>query len=183
MVHDIRRASATTAQLSPCDRWLRSALDYIPRWIDWQMRLHRQPGCVIAINHGGRLVLEQAFGHADLDRKQSLTPQHRFRVASHSKSFTAAGILLLREQRLLTLDQPVGDFVADLHPDVARVSLSQLLSHSAGASHTPVLRAGTAWAPSRAHWRAGTGLGTRVDSRATSPGPWSYPSNICRFRC
>ena len=113
-------------------RWIAGALDYLPRWIDLQMRLHRQPGCAIAIHHKGRLVLEQAFGHADLSAQLPLSPRHRFRVASHSKSFTAAGILLLREQGLLQLDQPVGDFVADLHPDVARVTLAQLLSHSAG---------------------------------------------------
>ncbi len=114
------------------ERWLGGALDYIPRWIEWQMRLHRQPGCSLAIWHRGRPVLEQAFGHADLARGIALTPGHRFRVASHSKTFTAAGILKLREMGRLRLDQPVGDFVAGLHPDVARVSLTQLLSHSAG---------------------------------------------------
>ncbi|MCB2041764.1 MAG: beta-lactamase family protein [Rhodoferax sp.] len=114
------------------ERWLVGALDYIPRWIDWQMRQHRQPGCAIAIWHRGRPVLAQAFGHADLARGQVLTNGHRFRVASHSKAFTAAGMLRLRETGRLRLDQPVGDFVTELHPDVARVTLSQLLSHSAG---------------------------------------------------
>lgn len=40
--------------------------------------------------------------------------------------------MLLREQGRLRLDQAVGDFAAALHPDVARVTLAQLLSHSAG---------------------------------------------------
>ena len=53
-------------------------------------------------------------------------------MASHSKSFTAAGILKLREQGRLTLDDPAGAFVGDLHPAVARATISQLLSHSAG---------------------------------------------------
>ncbi|MCZ4314285.1 serine hydrolase [Comamonadaceae bacterium G21597-S1] len=114
------------------ERWLVGALDYIPRWIEWQMRVSRQPGCAIAIWHRGRPVLAQAFGHADLARGQALTNEHRFRVASHSKTFTAAGLLRLRETGHVRLDQPVGDFVSELHPDVARVTLSQLLSHSAG---------------------------------------------------
>lgn len=114
------------------ERWLAGALDYLPRWIEWQMRVHRQPGCAMAVWHKGRPVLEQAFGHADLSRSIALTPAHRFRVASHSKTFTAAGMLRLREMGRLRLDQPVGDFLADLHPDVARVTLAQLLSHSAG---------------------------------------------------
>ena len=42
--------------------WLDAALDYIPRWLEFQVRLHEQPGCVIAIAYRGALVHEQAFG-------------------------------------------------------------------------------------------------------------------------
>lgn len=114
------------------DRWLSAALDYIPRWIEYQMRVTEQPGCVIAIAQRGTLVLEQAFGHADLARGTALTPRHRFRVASHSKSFTAAGVLKLREQGRLRLDDPVGRHVGGLHPRIASATLAHLLSHGAG---------------------------------------------------
>jgi CubicO group peptidase (beta-lactamase class C family) len=113
-------------------RWLTSALDYIPQWLAFQMRTSEQPGCLIAIVHRGRIVLEQAFGSADLATGEALTPRHRFRVASHSKSFTAAGILKLREQGKLKLDDPVGQFAPGLHAEVARATIAQLLSHSAG---------------------------------------------------
>jgi CubicO group peptidase (beta-lactamase class C family) len=112
--------------------WLSSALDYIPEWLAFQMRMSEQPGCIIAIAHRGKIVLERAYGTADLATGEPLTPRHRFRVASHSKSFTAAGVLKLRERGALKLDDPVGQFVGKLHPEVARVTLSQLLSHSAG---------------------------------------------------
>ena len=114
------------------ERWLAAALDYLPRWLDHQMRLTEQPGCAIAVAYRGKLVLEAAFGHADLTRGEALTPRHRFRVASHSKSFTAAGVLKLREQGRVRLDDPVGQFVDGLHPQVASATLAQLLSHSAG---------------------------------------------------
>ena len=114
------------------ETWTKAALDYIPRWLEYQMRRSEQPGCVVAVAYKGRVVLEQAFGHADLAKKKRLTPQHRFRVASHSKSFTAAGILRLRERDKLRLDDPVGRYVEDLHPDVAAATVGQLLSHSAG---------------------------------------------------
>ena len=38
----------------------------------------------------------------------------------------------LREQRRLRLDDPVGQYVKGLHPQVAEATLAQLLSHSAG---------------------------------------------------
>ena len=114
------------------DRWLGAALDYLPRWVEHQMRGSEQPGCALAVVHRGRVVCEAAFGHADLARGVAHTPRHRFRVASHSKTFTAAALLLLRERGRLRLDDPVGRHVQGLHPDVAAATLSQLLSHSAG---------------------------------------------------
>ena len=44
------------------ERWLGSALDYIPRWIEFQMGRSQQPGCMIAIAHRGEVVFERAFG-------------------------------------------------------------------------------------------------------------------------
>lgn len=112
--------------------WLAPALDTIASWLAFQVRALERPGCVLAMRHGEKLVLETAFGHANLATREALTPRHRFRVASHSKSFTAAAIMLLRERGLLSLDQPVGRHVRGLHEDVSRVTIAQLLSHSAG---------------------------------------------------
>ena len=114
------------------DKWLKAALDYIPGWIALQMRLADQPGCVIAIAHKGRIVLEQAFGVADLGSGEKMTTRHRFRIASHSKSFTAAGVMKLREQGRLKLDDPVGDYVKGLNREIGEATIAQLLSHSAG---------------------------------------------------
>src|SRR5215831_6137444 len=114
------------------DNWLKPALDYVPQWLEYQMRESEQPGCVIAVVHKGRVVLEQAFGYADLSNGTPLTPRYRFRVASHSKSFTAAGIMKLREQGALGLDDHIGQHVRGLHPALAEATIGQLLSHTAG---------------------------------------------------
>ena len=112
--------------------WLAAALDYIPRWLEFQMRQGDHVGLSLAVAHQGRPVLTQAFGVADLASGQRLTPQHRFRIASHSKTFTATAVMLLREQGRLQLDDPIGRHVPGLHPEVAAATLAQLLSHSAG---------------------------------------------------
>jgi CubicO group peptidase (beta-lactamase class C family) len=96
------------------------------------MRLFEQPGCVIAVAHRGELVLEAALGRADLRTGVALTPRHRVRVASHSKTFTAAGIMKLRERGALGLDDEVGKHVPGLHATLAAARLMQLLSHSSG---------------------------------------------------
>jgi CubicO group peptidase (beta-lactamase class C family) len=112
--------------------WLQSAIGYFRDWIEFQVRTSQQPGCIVAIAHRGKIVAEYAFGHANLETGEKLTPRHRFRIASHSKSFSAAGIMKLREQRKLRLDDPVGQYVKGLHPVVAETTIAQVLSHSAG---------------------------------------------------
>lgn len=114
------------------DKWLRAALDYLPRWIEHQMRMIQQPGCAIAVVHRGKPVLDLALGVANEANGEPLTPAHRFRVASHSKSFTAAGVLRLRDLGRCRLDDPVGRYVGGLHAGVAKTTLGQLLSHGAG---------------------------------------------------
>ena len=114
------------------ERWLQPALDYIAAWIEFQLRASDQPGCVFAVAHRDKIIAERALGVADVVNGEALTPRHRFRVASHSKSFVAAGIMKLRERRKLHLDDPVGQYVAELHPQVAQTTISELMSHSAG---------------------------------------------------
>ena len=112
--------------------WLERTAAYIPTWIDYQLRSSEQVGCLLAIVHEGELVLEYAAGPANLTTGELLTPRHRFRIASHSKSFTAAGLMLLRERGRLKLDDTIGAFISGLHDDVAQATLAQVMSHSAG---------------------------------------------------
>ena len=117
--------------------WVQSAIGYIRNWIEFQLRVSQQPGCIIAIAHRGKIVAENAFGHANLATGEKLTPRHRFRIASHSKSFTAAGIMKLREQHKLRLDDPVGQYVKGLHPQVAETTIAQILSYYVALKRTP----------------------------------------------
>ncbi|MEZ5729349.1 MAG: serine hydrolase domain-containing protein, partial [Burkholderiaceae bacterium] len=91
-----------------------------------------QPGCALAIAWDGEPVLEAAFGQADIETGEPLTPRHRFRVASHSKTFTAVALLRLRELGRLRLDDPLGRHLDGLEPRVAAVTIAQVLSHTAG---------------------------------------------------
>jgi CubicO group peptidase (beta-lactamase class C family) len=112
--------------------WLRHAADYIRDWLEFHLQGVQQPGCIIAVAHRGKVIAEYAFGTANLDTGEKLTPRHRFRIASHSKSFTAAGVMKLRERRKLRLDDPIGQYVKGLHPRIAETTIAQLLSHSGG---------------------------------------------------
>jgi D-alanyl-D-alanine carboxypeptidase len=112
--------------------WLAAALDYVPKWLGFQLERYEHVGCTAAIAREGELLGEFAFGQADLASGTAMTPRHRLRIASHSKTFTASGVMLLREQGKLGLDDPIGRHVSGLHKDLAGARIAELLSHGAG---------------------------------------------------
>jgi D-alanyl-D-alanine carboxypeptidase len=112
--------------------WLAPALAYIPQWIAHQRRITDMPGIAVAVAKAGKPVLDMGFGVANLATGEALTPGHRFRVASHSKTFTSVGIMRLLEAGRLRLDDTAGQHVEGLHPEVAAATIRQLLSHTAG---------------------------------------------------
>jgi CubicO group peptidase (beta-lactamase class C family) len=112
--------------------WLDAALDYIPTWLELQMRITKQPGCAIAIAHRSEVMLERAFGFADCVRKEPLTPRHRFRAASHAKSFAAAGFLKLVEAGKLRLDDEIDKHLAGTDSRIGKLTIAQVLCHGGG---------------------------------------------------
>ena len=115
--------------------WLPPALAYIPQWLDYQTAQLGLPGASIAIAKDGAVVLAHAQGVADQRSGEALTPAHRFRVASHSKTFTTAGILRLVDAGRLRLDERAGTHVPGLHPEVARAKARAEIEWYLGAEN------------------------------------------------
>ncbi len=112
------------------------ALSFIESWLSFKSRSLRFPGFAAAVSRNGKLRFNRAFGTANLETGEKLRPDHIFRVASHSKMFTATAVVKLAQEGKLDLDDPAGKFLSWLkkHKDsrVKNVTLRQLLSHSAG---------------------------------------------------
>ncbi|WP_317232444.1 serine hydrolase domain-containing protein [Clavibacter capsici] len=110
-------------------------LDYVRTWLDLRVWQTRVPGAQVAIARHGQVVLSEAFGVADPTTDAPLTPDHLFRVASHSKTFTATAILQLAERGALRLDDRLGQHVPELAEggsELADVTIAALLEHGAG---------------------------------------------------
>jgi D-alanyl-D-alanine carboxypeptidase len=89
------------------------------------------PSASVAVVKGGKLVYTHAYGKAHLDPDVAATPEMRYSIGSVSKQFTAAAILILQEQKKLSLDDAVGKYV----PGLTRgdeVTIRQILSHTSG---------------------------------------------------
>jgi len=90
------------------------------------------PGCALSIIRDHKIVYEHGYGMADLDHNIPITPATVFHVASMSKQFTAASILLLAQEDKLSLDDPVRKYIPQLPDFGVPVTIRELLHHTSG---------------------------------------------------
>jgi CubicO group peptidase (beta-lactamase class C family) len=91
-------------------------------------------GAVLVARHG-RILLSQGYGFANLEWHIPNTPHTRFRIASVSKQFTAAAILLLEEHGKLKTADPIGKYLTDAPPAWSKVTIFHLLTHTSGIAN------------------------------------------------
>jgi CubicO group peptidase (beta-lactamase class C family) len=106
-------------------------------WMDGQMLERGLPGIAIGVVADQDLVWATGFGFADTTAKTRMTPATKFRMASHSKLFTATSVMQLREQGKLRLDDPVAKYlpwfkVIPSDSDDPPITVEELLTHSSG---------------------------------------------------
>ena len=107
--------------------------EFLRDWIDQQRRSANVPGAQVAVRLGNDLLFSYASGVASTATGEALTPGHAFRIASHSKTFTATAIMQLVEAGTLRLDDTVARWVPELTDSpIADVTLREALGHQSG---------------------------------------------------
>lgn len=106
-------------------------------WIEGQIAYRGLPGIAVGVVSDQTLVWARGFGFADVKAKLPMTTTTKFRMASHSKLFTAIAIMQLREEGKLRLDDPVVKYLSwfkarPAGDDDGPITIEQLLSHSSG---------------------------------------------------
>ncbi|MFT4256155.1 MAG: serine hydrolase domain-containing protein [Pseudoxanthomonas sp.] len=112
------------AQIAPQQQ---TAIDQLMQRYDGHV-----PGASLLVLKDGQPIVRQAWGYADLQNDVRATPQTNYRLASVSKQFTAAAILLLAEDGKLSLDDPARQWLPTLPPATADIRIRHLLSHTSG---------------------------------------------------
>ena len=90
------------------------------------------PGCALGVYKDGQIVYKRGYGMANLNDDIPITPATVFHVASMSKQFTAASILLLAQQGKLSLDDDVHKYIPELPNFGEPITLRHLLHHTSG---------------------------------------------------
>ncbi|MGY1731155.1 serine hydrolase domain-containing protein [Geodermatophilus sp. SYSU D01045] len=91
-----------------------------------------EPGCSAAVGIDGEVVWAGARGLADTATGRPLTPETTFDVASVGKQFTATAVLLLEQDGVLSLEDPVSRWLPGLPAWADTVTLDQLVHHTSG---------------------------------------------------
>ena len=90
------------------------------------------PGAAVLVLRDGQPVVRARYGLADLETGTPSTPETNYRLASMTKQFTAASILLLAEDARLTLDAPGHTWLPSLPKAAETVTIRHLLTHTSG---------------------------------------------------
>jgi CubicO group peptidase (beta-lactamase class C family) len=86
---------------------------------------------VVLVAREGRTAVRRGYGLANVELAVPNRPETRFHIASVSKPFTAAAILLLQQEGRLDVRDPVSRHVPG-YPNGDRITLHHLLAHTSG---------------------------------------------------
>src|SRR5580698_5674524 len=86
----------------------------------------------VLIGINGHVAFEKGYGLANEEWSAANTPATKFRIASLTKQFTGACILLLQERGQLIVHDPISKYVPDLPSAWQPITLHQLLTHTSG---------------------------------------------------
>lgn len=90
----------------------------------------------VLVAHGDRILLDKAYGFANLAWKIPATTNTRYMIGSISKQFAAAAILILEEQGKLTTNDPVSKYFPGTPESWKPITLHNLLTHTSGIPNT-----------------------------------------------
>ena len=132
----------------------------------------RAPSISAAVFRGDEVLWRDAVGLADVEAGVVASPETQYRIGSITKTFTAVGILQLRDAGELSLDDPLTEHI----PEAAHgPTLGRMLSHASGLQREPP---GEIWESMQAPSREELVARTADAEQLLAPGSWWHYSNL-----
>jgi CubicO group peptidase (beta-lactamase class C family) len=101
-------------------------------FIGAEMERQNIPGLSLVVLQDGRVLKVGGYGLADRGSGERATPETAYKIASVSKQFIAAGIMVLVQDGLVGLDDPVNRFLSGAPRAWDHITVRHLLTHTAG---------------------------------------------------
>jgi CubicO group peptidase (beta-lactamase class C family) len=97
-----------------------------------QVKVEGLPGFAFAVIQGDQVIFEKYAGLADVREKKPIDQNSQFYIASIAKTFTAAAVLLLAEQKEIRLEDHINQYLDNLPDCTKDVRVFHLLAHTSG---------------------------------------------------
>lgn len=103
-------------------------------WLAFHAWYEEVPSLAVGVGVGDDVVYAAGHGVLDLETREPATPDTRYRIASHSKVFTATAIMQLVEDGRLRIDDPIADHLEwfGREGELGHVTIRHLLCHAGG---------------------------------------------------
>lgn len=122
-----------TSAAEAAPRFSQAAAKAIDRAAAAQIASGKSTGLAVEIIQDGKVVFARGYGKANLEWDTPVTTDTVFRIASNTKSFTAASVLVLVQDGKIKLDDPLSKYLPDF-PRAGEVTIRQLLNHTSGVA-------------------------------------------------
>ena len=114
-----------------------TVLELIELWVEAQVDYEDIPGMSMGVVYDQDLIWSKGFGYAHVESRVPAAPDTIYSICSISKLFTSIGVMQLRDEGLLRLDDPIATHLPwftlqDAHPETGNIDLQGVLTHSAG---------------------------------------------------
>ena len=102
------------------------------RLVKERMKDNNIPGMAFLIAKDGKIIDEGYYGKANIEVDADVHQHSLFAIASMTKTYTAAAILLMAEKGLLKLKDPVTKYIPEAPESWKAITIYQLLTHTSG---------------------------------------------------
>lgn len=106
-------------------------ISFIEHYSDSMLTDAQQPGMIISITKGDKVIYEKAKGLANIDTKAPMETDFRFRIGSLTKTFTCTVILQLADEKKLSLDETIDKYFPNL-PNAKNITVRMLGDMTSG---------------------------------------------------
>ncbi|WP_346837843.1 serine hydrolase domain-containing protein [Microbulbifer sp. SAOS-129_SWC] len=124
-------ATLTAAQASDM-QWDDSTSAKIDKNIQQLMKQAQTPGLALAVIHDGKLLKASYYGLASVEYGVPVSADTAFWLASVSKQFTAAAIMVLEQRGKLALDDSIRKYLPELPKSWSGIKIRHLLTQTSG---------------------------------------------------
>lgn len=122
----------------------RAQADRVDSLITAEMKRQNIPGLSLGVMKEGEIIKAQGYGFANIRTGAPVTASTVLKIASVSKQFIAAGIMLLAQDGRLSVDDSISKYLPDVPAAWRPITIRHCLTHTAG-----LVREGPAFDASR----------------------------------